>query len=163
GPSEPVPPGPVPRTMHAFPAHRSLALTDRQPPPTMARREGPPMTESDWDSCTEPARMLAFLRPPGKLSERKARLFPVACCRRIWPLWKDERSRRAVEVAEAFADDPGRAEDLAVAMYAANFACNDTDPTDECDLAEDVARIREYYDHLRRVSKRMLLLLVAML
>src|SRR5262245_20959201 len=62
------------------------------------------MTEADWNRCNHAKPLWYFLRAAGKLSERKARLFMVALCRRIWPLLTDERSRRAVEVAERLAD-----------------------------------------------------------
>jgi hypothetical protein len=51
--------------------------------------------------------MLNFLRIADRASERKLRLFAAACCRRIWPLLSAARARKAVVVAEGFAD--GRA------------------------------------------------------
>src|SRR4051812_3002909 len=62
------------------------------------------MTEGDWLKSTDLRVMLNFLRDSGKLSERKARLFSAAVCRRIWHLLTDERSRRAVDVVERYAD-----------------------------------------------------------
>jgi hypothetical protein len=60
------------------------------------------MKESDWTACTNPEVMLAFLRR--QASARKLQLFACACCRRIWHLLSDRRSKKAVEVAESFAD-----------------------------------------------------------
>lgn len=60
------------------------------------------MTEADWLACIDPDQMLAFLR--GKASNRKLRLFICACCRHIWHLLNDERSRKAVDTAECYAD-----------------------------------------------------------
>jgi hypothetical protein len=61
--------------------------------------------------------MLKFLR--GKVSERKLRLFAVACSRREWHRLTDERSRRALEVAEAVADGRQPTADLLAVLAAA--------------------------------------------
>ena len=61
------------------------------------------MTEAGWLVCADPGTMLVFLR--GKASDRKLRLFAVACCRltglgfRMDTLYQD-----AVELAERHAD-----------------------------------------------------------
>ncbi len=60
------------------------------------------MTVADWLTCANPEIMLESLR--GKASDRKLRLFAVACCRRLWPSIKGEQFRHAVRVAELFAD-----------------------------------------------------------
>src|SRR5262245_16536187 len=60
------------------------------------------MTEAQWLGCTNPEPMLTHLGEGA--SDRKLRLFAVACCRRVAYLIQDAASWRAVEVAEQYAD-----------------------------------------------------------
>ena len=68
------------------------------------------MTEEEWLICRDLTRMSHLLAE--RYSERKRRLFACACCRRIWHLLADPRSRRAVEVAERYADGTATAGEL---------------------------------------------------
>jgi hypothetical protein len=77
------------------------------------------MTDSEWLASDDPLMILEFLR--GKASERKLRLFAVACCRRIWHLLIDERSKKAVLVAERDADQ-ARPEEVSEAFYQSQCA-----------------------------------------
>jgi hypothetical protein len=78
------------------------------------------MTEADWLSAEQPPRMLDFLGR--KAAVRPRRLFACACVRRIWHLLADPRSRRAVEVAEAFADGEATREARQAALREAKAA-----------------------------------------
>jgi hypothetical protein len=67
------------------------------------------MTEAEWQECESPTEMLGFLQAQRRPSERRLRLFGVVCCRHSSDLITDSRLRRAVDVAEKYAD--GRAEE----------------------------------------------------
>jgi hypothetical protein len=62
------------------------------------------MTEAEWLATADPGPLLAFLRIHGQVAQRRCRLLACACVRRIWPLLADVTWRRAVEVAEEFAE-----------------------------------------------------------
>jgi hypothetical protein len=68
------------------------------------------ITEAEWLACTEPQPMLVFLG--GKASDRKLRLFACACVRRVWSLLYDKHSRKALTIAERYADGEVSAEKL---------------------------------------------------
>jgi hypothetical protein len=86
------------------------------------------MTELEWLAATDPTPMLAALRDAGGATDRRLRLFAVACCRRIWHLLTDEKSRAAIELAESYADGEVTRELLYTACHTAELvveAAND--------------------------------------
>jgi hypothetical protein len=86
------------------------------------------MTEAEWATCTHPKAMLIFLADRQQATERQYRLFACACFRRVWHLLADPRARKAVEVAEryadAVADDAEREAALAEVAQARGFYTN---------------------------------------
>jgi hypothetical protein len=63
------------------------------------------VTEADWLDCTDPQKMLDFLRD--KASDRKLTLLVCACCRSVLHLLPDERAAQVVEEVEGFAEGHG--------------------------------------------------------
>lgn len=74
------------------------------------------MIEAEWLTREDPEDMLRFIKQhrgmQRKEKQRRQRLFSVACCRRIWPLIDNDRSRESVEVAERFSDGRATSEEL---------------------------------------------------
>jgi hypothetical protein len=84
----------------------------------MPKKQG--LTEAEWQSCADPGPMQEALR--GKASERKLRLFAVACCRQLGPLLQDPRITTALDVAERHADGAATQADLEAALRGATLA-----------------------------------------
>jgi hypothetical protein len=79
------------------------------------------MTEAEWLACTEPTKIIVYLRRKRVAGARRLRLFACACCRRLWP-WLEEPCRRAVATAERQADGQATRQELADAHAAARRA-----------------------------------------
>src|SRR5690242_7432290 len=77
------------------------------------------MTEHAWLACPDPDALLDHLRSGGRASERKLRLFAAGCCRRVWHLMNDGRSRKAVAVVERWVDGEASRRQLEAAHAAA--------------------------------------------
>jgi hypothetical protein len=95
-----------------FPAAKSVGASDNE---AMA------MTEQEWLACDDPRPMLDLV---WKASDRKLRLFAVACCRRLSlrALLRDKLSHEAITACERIADGVGELGDRAKARAAATAA-----------------------------------------
>jgi hypothetical protein len=94
------------------------------------------MTESEYLASEDPRALLAHLRARVRDPEvregvpyqdplvgpRKLRLFATGCCRLVWPLLTDSRSRNAVGVAERYANGLATRDEVHVAMPGISFA-----------------------------------------
>ena len=77
------------------------------------------MTAIEWQNCTDLHAMLDWVHQRVMLSDRKARLFAVACCRASWGLFDAKALRRAVEASDQYADGLISSEELDKARSAA--------------------------------------------
>jgi hypothetical protein len=85
------------------------------------------MTETEWLAATDPTPMLEFLRD--RVSDRKLKLFGVACCRRAGALMKHDH--KTLATAEDHADGIVGDEDMDYAWW------------DACEANDDEVRRRQ--------------------
>jgi hypothetical protein len=93
------------------------------------------MSEAQWLKATDPSRMYRHLGEQASL--RKLRLFACACVRRFAHQLPDERSRRALEVGELYADGLADRPEMAEAERGARQALDEA-----CAYANQVREAR---------------------
>jgi hypothetical protein len=120
------------------------------------------MTETEWLTAADPHAMLIFLQPPAgswlmrllvglhftrpEPRVHKFEHFACACCRRLWELLPDARSRTAIEVFENYAAGFASHKELRLAASAAAAAAQEADaprPATASRLAAAQARAAE--------------------
>ena len=79
------------------------------------------MTEEEWLACTDLSGLLRHLGRKDR--SRKLRLFACACCRRAWGRTPHKTCRRAVEVAERYADGQAGDREREQVFHAARDLC----------------------------------------
>jgi hypothetical protein len=86
-----------------------------------------PFDEAEWLACDNPCILVKCVvgLPPSyrqdpRVTTRKLRLFACSCCRVVWDLLTDPRSRHAVEIAERFVEGMADQQELASASNEAH-------------------------------------------
>ena len=74
-----------------FHARGALSMPAPRDVPGPWGEGGLSVDEEEWLACADLSRMLAFLS--GRTSDRKLRLFAVACVRLVWRLVRRERTQ----------------------------------------------------------------------
>jgi hypothetical protein len=72
-----------------------------------------------WELEMRPEWRVWIATRPGVLSDRELRLWACWCVRQVWHLLEDDRSKRAVEVGERYANGQATDAELAAAQAAA--------------------------------------------
>jgi hypothetical protein len=83
------------------------------------------MTQEEWLASTDPAPMLEFLK--GRASDRKLRLYAVACARQLWHHLTPKRTRDAIETAERYAEGLASLKELQKAYSLARQVASNAD------------------------------------
>ena len=99
------------------------------------------MDENEWLKATDPLVLLEFLQASGKVGDRKLRLFAVACCQRVSDWMADEQTRKAVAVAERFAEGVADEGELNAARVAISTTASGSQYDAACLAAENTAEL----------------------
>jgi hypothetical protein len=103
------------------------------------------VTEKQWAASTNPIRLLKCLA--GKMSARKQRLLCVACCHRVWSLLVHKQCRKAVGMAERYADGKVTEDDLS-----SEYTCCEDVHCLACNAWQDVGTEEEKHNPFARLS-----------
>ncbi len=110
------------------------------------------MTRREWAACKDPAAMLLLLQDQGLHTERKARLFGCACCRRLVGLLPEE-GRRAIEVVERYVDGLASREEVDAARRAFTAGSGNPERAFPTYLAMTYLMSKSRHDPARWISR----------